>query len=506
MKLFKIFLLALFAIFLLAIGYFYENKVSFTHFVDEEENVVTAKYMLGGEKFYGSIFSQHQPVAYIASEGIQKFVTSDSIFVLIKRHREFMIAWSMLWAVFLVWRFGLWEIPAVLTIEISKIFLLGNLFLAESLSIYPIIYLTGIIFTEEKIKKFEKFFIGIIFGLLIFLLSPIWPLLAGIGVVLIFQKRKEIKKFIAPVLLGFLTVFLAVSFFVSWPGYFKDAIVFNSKYYIPLNGDQLSIYTIPKSFFSFVLAITDNSFNTPILGIIKGVSIFYIFGLIVLISKKYWKLALITFFLLGFSNIRFITPGMDYYRGFHLIIWFSILISSTVYIFYFISKKIGNYLPLFLVSIPIFIIAFVFSRKTLFVKRNVLNDYYINYSAYVDAGSVIAQLKRPGDTLFVVPDDSLIYWQSGIARFSPYVVYYQYMNNVPYVVQDLQKRFENNPPAFFYCRCEGDPDMQNYLKNYTPILKDKKNIWLYILKTRIEPLTGEQKAYFDYYRYSFPVK
>src|SRR4030066_1503588 len=189
MKIRKILLLFLSFLVLGFVGYHYENKVSYVHFVDEEENVVGGKYIVAGQKLYSDIFSQHQPVAYILSAGIQKVTNPTSIFLLIKRHREFMIAWSIIWATFLIWRYGFRVAPAGFAFEVSKIFLLGNLFLAESIVIYPVLYLCGLTLTAEKIKRLEFLFAGLTAGIIVFTLSPLWPLLAGLIIIYLLKRR-----------------------------------------------------------------------------------------------------------------------------------------------------------------------------------------------------------------------------------------------------------------------------------------------------------------------------
>src|SRR3989344_1765887 len=88
---------------LIFLGYFYENKVFYIHFVDEEDNLVLGKYLTRGEKLYSDLFSHHQPLAYIISAGIQKTTDPNSIALLIKRHREFLIVWSAIWLLLLTW-------------------------------------------------------------------------------------------------------------------------------------------------------------------------------------------------------------------------------------------------------------------------------------------------------------------------------------------------------------------------------------------------------------------
>ncbi|MEJ2441813.1 MAG: hypothetical protein P8Y06_02755, partial [Patescibacteria group bacterium] len=248
----KLILVLITLIFLLITSFFYENKVSYIHFVDEEDNMITGKYLLRGDKIYSDIFEQHQPISYIASAAVQKVTKPSSIFLLIKRHREFVILWSILWSVFLVYRFGLLGLGFSGIFESTKIFLLGNLFLAESLIVYPLVYLVA--FALRKTKKLDSldiFFLGLVFSFCTFLLAPAWPLITFLFLFL-FIRDKLYKKW-KMLLLGFMLVVLLILPFISvFPDYFRDIFLFNLKYYIPLERNGLGFFSIIKSFFSFL--------------------------------------------------------------------------------------------------------------------------------------------------------------------------------------------------------------------------------------------------------------
>ena len=174
-----------------ATSYFYENKTLYTNFVDEEDNMVAAKYIVSGQELYKDIFEQHQPVPYVISAGLQKVVNPDSIFLLIKRHREFVIVWSAVWELAMVYSFGWVGLIFIFIYEFTKHYLFGNFFLAEALSIYPLVFLTGkLLLLLKKPGLSGLFFYGICFSFLTFTLAPIWPLLLFLFVLLIFKQKK----------------------------------------------------------------------------------------------------------------------------------------------------------------------------------------------------------------------------------------------------------------------------------------------------------------------------
>src|SRR5258708_38435404 len=133
--------LAISFLLLILVALFYRYHIFNHHFVDEEDNLVLGYYLTSGEKLYQDVFSHHQPFAYILSTAIQKKTQPTSVFLLIKRHREFMIFWSLIWGIFLLIRFRTLFIPILLIYELAKIYLFGNLFLADGLVVYPLLYL-----------------------------------------------------------------------------------------------------------------------------------------------------------------------------------------------------------------------------------------------------------------------------------------------------------------------------------------------------------------------------
>ena len=177
----RILLVSILLIFLFITSKAYLNHVFFLDFADEEENFLPGKYIFNGKKLYSDIFVQHQPTAYIISGFIQKIVNPKTISALVKVHRFSIILWSALWGIALTLRFGLPLFIAVLILELAKISLLGNLFLAESLVVYPLIYIGAYTILIKKDKFIELFFVGLLIAFVFYSLSPLWPLIIFIS-------------------------------------------------------------------------------------------------------------------------------------------------------------------------------------------------------------------------------------------------------------------------------------------------------------------------------------
>lgn len=499
---------AIVVVFFLAISSFYQNKVFSPHFVDEEDNFILGKYLLKNEKIYQDLFSHHQPLAYVFSAGIQEAIDPNSIYLLIKRHREAIIAWSFLWSVLLVVRFGLPLLLTITTFELTKIYLFGNLFLSESLAVYPLLYLTSfVIFKHNQLNSksvYEYLFIGICVGLIIFLLSPLWPLV-GVLVFLIFWRMLNLKKIFLSAI-GFGTIALLILPFISIPDYINDAYLINFHHYIPQASEESWFATFIKALFSPIIALKTYISDSKILMIMKVLSGVFLINLLLLIIRRKITLLLIVVFVLGISNIRFVEPGLQYYSGFHILPWFLLLIFFSLYLSldnFWHYKNRWVKLILVILILSLFISALVTANKSLFTKRDMATDFYINYSRQFDFGRAVNIMKSDGDTLFVVPDEWLIYWQGDIDHATKMINYYAWMTYVPQLNEIVETNFQTSPPTFFYCDCVGSYfGLEKYWNLYTPVKKDGKETKLLILKEKLQYVTKSQKEELKYYNFT----
>lgn len=503
----RLLLLSLTAFFLLVTSFFYENKTSYIHFVDEEENFVAGHFLLRGEKLYKDIFANHQPTAHVLSAGVQKVTNPSSIFLLVKRNREFLILWTLLWALFLVYRFGKPALGAVFLIETTKIFLLGNLFLAESLILYPLLYVSGLIYKKIKdLKRTEILFVGAIASFVFFSRSPMWPLLAFMTISLfLIQKKKSFNK-VLYFLAGFSFVTLLVLPFISVPDYFKEAISLNVNYVLtdqPYETVQFGASTYLKSFIAPILSFTKEIPSNPLLTFVRTISGLYIVSILWLLKKKKYYLSFFMFMIAGVSIIRFIQPGNTFYRGFHNLVWHSQIIFAVTFSLFLLSKRKGKtkYLTYFVFSF-LFILSLLLSKDELFRLRDKEEDYLVNYSKQVDLREAVNILAEKDDTLFVASDESLVYWESDAQRASRFIFYYSFMETIPYLAQETREVFENSPPTFLHCRCDSLKIPTDYLSNYQELEKDGSRTNLFVLLSEVEALDEMEKERLDFYRYS----
>lgn len=490
----KILELGILFLFLAIIFYFYERQVFSPHFVDEEDNFVLGKYIKNGEVLYKDLFSHHQPFSYVFSAGIQQITDPNSIYLLIKRHREVVMLWALLWWVILSIKIGWLIIPIALVYEVTKIYLLGHLFLSESFAVYPLIYLSTLSIQKAK-SLWEYFIFGVSVSMILFLLSPLWPAVIFLGVI-IFWKNIDRKKILFFVL-G-LSIIIAIIFpFISVWDYIFNAYYINFAYYIPATSRDGWLTNIIRSILSIITPLFSQINDSQILIVIKTLVICLLINVFVLFKSHKYKLLLITIISLSLANIRYVQPGLQYYSGFHILPWFGLLIFFSLYLAAKNSK--------ILLTLTIIVLALeIFQAKnSLFIAKDRETDFYVNYSRQFDFGKAVEIMKLPNDRLFVAPDEWLIYWQGDIKHASKMVNYYAWMSSVPILNSQAEDVFRTNPPEFFYCDCTGHYfGLEKFWHLYDPIIKDGQVTKLLVLKKVVSRMSEQQRGNLRFYNFA----
>lgn len=465
-------------------GFFYSQKALSFRFVDEEDNFVFGKYLTRGEKIYDDLISNHQPMTYILSYAVQKSSSPNSVFQLVSNHRYALIAWAIFWSILLAYYFGFGVLIFSLIFELTKIYLLGNLFLAESLIVYPLLFIVGsILFLKEKLDTFKLILWGICLGLSAFLLSPIWPLLATSLVLVLIKQKGQAFKSLGLISAGVAVPVVLTFIFSDFIGYFYYNIWANLSYTVPAYRHEPWISTIVKSFFSPLISFLP----APINPTLWAIRIFSLLLIINLLWKRNIKIGVIIFILLGLTNLRFINPGDEGYAGFHILPWYGLLIfiSSLISVSNLETIKRKRIFILNVTALTVIsVLSLNFAKTGLFYKSDVMKDYYINYSTYISIGDTIKSIKQADNTLFVSPNSWLIYWQADINHLPKLYGYYAWMSGLPKLHQAILNSFETNPPTFFYCDdCQGI-DLKKYLSKYKEFKKEGSSTRLYVLSPK----------------------
>jgi len=501
---YRLHLLALLFIFLIFVAKAYLKHIFYLDFGDEDDNFLLGKYLLSGKKLYADMFSQHQPMAYIFSAGLQLITHPQNILLLVKRHREFMIVWSAAWTICLTFRYGSPLLLTVMIFELSKIYLLGGLFLAESLVVYPLIYIASYLYTKNKIYiSLELLFISLLIPFVIFNLLPLWPLLAFLYLYLLFKAKNKVKVGIVLVL-GFLSVALMVSRFVSIKDYLYDTIFINYKYYLPQTKDFSGQFSPIKAFIAPLIALFDTK-NTPLLWIIKSVLLLLIINLFLLLRNKKYKVVIFTILILGLASIRYVEPDQLMYRVFHMLPWYSLLILITFLLTLKNYKELKDpkyKIGLIGIVLLIFIVTFYQAKVDLFNKTDTATDYYIHFSSHEDYSAAIKILGNSNNSLFVVQSENYLYWSTDVKQYSRHTAFATYMEKVPSIADDLIRRFQTDPPTFLWLD-DNKSMFLKYIDHYKVLKKDNYPTKLYINFKKIPQITKDQLEKLKFYRFSF---
>lgn len=492
-------------IFLFFTAKIYQNNALSFHFVDEEDNIVLGHYLLQGEKLYSDLFSHHQPLAYMMSGGVQQVNETNTIFLLIKKHREAIIIWACLWSILLVIRFGWPLLVFIGFFEILKFFLLGHLFLSESIVVYPFVYLISWVSLKKNLYKGEIVFLGTCFVLSFFLLSPLWPVLIFLLLVVLYQTKYILKNAIL-LLIGAFPILLLMLQVITIKDYLYNAFFINFKYYIPIASQQNAHTTLFNAFLAPLISLTMWQDRSATLQIIQIFSFLFLVNSILLLMKKKINLIILIFIILGLANLRYVIPGTQSYSGFHILPWFAGLLVLDLISLQFVwsnySKAWIKFVTVFLL-LGAFLITLKEVNQSLFPKKDINKDYYINYSRQADIGQAIKIMKEESETLFVVPDEWLIYWQADIKHFSRMVNYYAWMSTVPEIKEPLHIKFLQEPPTYFYCdRCDfGYYGLEAFFPLYSKVKKDGGETKLFVLKEKVKQISKEQADNLQFYNF-----
>jgi hypothetical protein len=108
-------------------------------------------------------------------------------------------------------------------------------------------------------------------------------------------------------------------------------------------------------------------------------------------------------------------------------------------------------------------------------------------------GEAIKGMKNEGDTLFVVPDAWLLYYQGDIKNNNKMVNFYGWMSLVWELNDLVIVKFKNSPPTFFYCDCD-EKYVYNYAgENYHQMIRDGSKTPLWVLNEKYNSLGDHQK-------------
>lgn len=488
---FKLFIIFVFFIFIAKL--YYDRAVAF-NFVDEYNSFMTAYFMQKGRVLYSEIFLNHQMGMSYISYLIQSLLKINNLYQLILYHRLFVILFSFLMGIILLIRFNIVGITVFILFELSKFYLFGNLFLAESLIVYPLVYLLLIAIKRIQNSRILKIdiLISAFFTLFVVLLrEPFIPLaILLFSLILIDKKYIKFKVFI---FLGLITFILLPLFFYDIREYYFQLVTINLQTIIAgeVRTNNLAGSGLFKMVFYPIYSLFSGEWN-HMRFILIVISVLYIWQIIMCFISRKFKLILGLTVLLALANIRVVPPGLTFYGSFHLLPWLSLTLAAT---FYLILKNNGVkylYISFFIVILTIFL-----PKQSYIYQKNDRNELFnLHYANFYVTGETVRLLSNSNDTFFVDGYEALHIWQSKLDSSYKYAFYYPVIEGISPFAEEKERMFENNPPDFYYTFCNNIKLENNNLKigntNFKQLYYNDNPICLYINANTYNQISSEK--------------
>ena len=479
----------------------YIPRISAFGCFDDCNNFMGGYFLLHGKKLFSEIFFNHQPMAAYLSYLIQAITSPVNIFELILRHRQFIMLFGFLFNILLIFRFGLPAFLFALIFETSKFYLFGDRFLSEGMIVYPLAYLSGLVFykfTNRKLLTIDYLLSSIFTWFIIFSREPYVPLALFAYVFLLAGKPFDNSKKISISIFLFLSI-VSTFYHDAWEYFFNVAVV---NYAAVLPADIKTDMFGPRLLQSFFypLYILFYGKMTIFKQILVGIDIIFLTFISILFFEKKLKIAFPILFLLALANIRVVIPGSIFFEAFHMLVWFGLFIFITLLLLFY--NSLNHPVFIFLSVVVLLFLTSFLTSKSYFAYEKVDGhvEHITNYGPILQMGSVINALASPGDTLFLDGSDDLVYWQAKALSSYKYSWFTSVMNYFPKYTEARIKMFRENPPDFYkeygFCdKIEQIPgySLPDFVKNsYVRLVADKKPSCLFVKKSKLDKITPDQ--------------
>ena len=487
------------------------NYAQTDRFADENDHMIGGYFLLHGKQLYRDISVVHQPLNYYFSSLGQKVFKANSIFTFVNRQRLMILAYSLSWNLLYLLIFGPTIIIFTLIFEITKFWFLGNLLLGETLAVYPMIFLFGIVVKKFILEKDLKIYELILFSLAtftgVFLLLQMWPTIFLLNIFLFYAYRNKLKKLtalFAPFAISTLILFI----FVPLRFYIQEVFTYNFKYYLPYMDKVNTLSGYLKMIFLPFTAFHSNPNQMEVLTVIF-IFIYLIYLFIFTKSKRVISFLYVLICLVSINN----RESQIKYTNFHLLPWLGVYIFLPIILLSTFNKKIKKISP-YLKSVVVFLILFIviyvnFVATTPFkIKKNVMTENDINFHDINKYGMAIKAIDQPGDRLIAFPSDNLIHWISETNLATRQIEYYGWQFSIPEDKARFINVFKNHPAEFIV---NGDPfnSLPEFVKHYVDekyiqINSLKTPTRLFILKSILPRITDKQWDNFKYLLFDKP--
>ncbi len=477
--------LAIFFVLLTILNYYHAVEFSF---VDEYNNWVIAKYLLEGKHVYKDIYLNHQMMMAYISTLIQGVLQIDSLYQLVLTHRLLVLLFAFVSNILLIIRFRWVGIAFFLIFELIKYYFFGNLFLGESLIVYPLVYLFGLALLKlkkQKIYKLEYYLTGLLIWFVFFTREPYVPVAGFLYLLLLFGKSQVKEKVISIIIFSFLSLLTLLT--VSLPDFVYQVVVVNFTTILPSEVQSNNVAGIGLLKIIFYPIFIFISGEWTFLRLVEiFVAILFFMGVVFSIYKKQVLFVVVIFLTLALSAVRITEPGKTFYAAFHMLPWFGLFVIASVFLVRSFQRKIIKRLaPVFISIIVVFALAF--PNPFIRVNKNMSEVFYEQYSLYFVTGEVVKRLADTNDTLFVNGYDSLVYWHAGVRPSFKYTFYYPETYQIDSFNKEVEKMFAKNPPTFYFqdCIVEGFDILDQVKKQYTPLQYNGSPTCLFVYNPKV---------------------
>lgn len=454
---------------------------------DECINYIGGYFLLKGRSLYDQIFFNHQPLIAYISWFVLKVSHPANMFEALLRYKQFLFLIGFIANFFIIKRFKWAGVGFVIIFELSKYYLFGDRFLAESIIVYPLVYLTGLLIYKlenKKIYPVEYILSGILVWFVIFSREPfILVSLAQLALLLGIPKNIYQK-------LGYAIFFalcIGTLLFLPMHEYFYQVFTINSlgvgRADVQSGGlfgwGILQVFLYP---FLIFFGGEWNEFRT----LLVGISLVFSLVSLQLLDTKQYKKFIVVLGVLGLANLRPIVPGQLFYSSFHIIPWFGMFVLATLVLI----AKLKNTQRLFYLCVAIIIlteITFVSTSKNfIFFRIDQQVEFVINFGQSYEIGNVVHTLAQSKNTFFIDRRDDIdiAYLTANLASPYKYSDFGFVAPGYPPFHNAYVTMWSNNPPDFYFGAYI--PKAKRSL--YQALLKEGKPSDLYVKKSVLQKI------------------
>lgn len=473
---------------------------------DECMNYLAGDFILQGKVLYGQYFFPHQMLMPYLSSLIQFLLHPQSIYYLVLYHRMFIFFFAILMDILIILRFRKVGLGFVLFFETTKFYFMGSLFLPESVVAYLLVYLFGLTWTRltgKKLSSFDYILSGLFTWAAVFMREPYIPVAIIMYAIILWGGIKTKAKLLSLAIFSFLSFVTLV--FTDLQNYFYQVWFVNFRHILgSSSGNKIGIAEMFKIFLYPVYIFMDGKWNF-LRNILMGLSTIFLLSSGILITRfKKIKLVIVALLILGFSNSRFVAPGVVFYEAFHMLVWYGLFIMLTLLLIKELYVcKANRLISGFFVAVFSFLCILSVLPGSFFeenIHGNALyrdSEFRIEFDRFYVSGEAIRLISDKGDTLFVDLWNDLIYWQAKLNSSYKYTNYWGQEAVFPIFKNARLEMFHNNPPDFYYYACS-DKQYASLLlpefvaNDYVQLYYINKPSCLYIKKTKYITIPAEK--------------